>query len=68
MGWLGFGKSEKSSGSTGKVSSVSLNVHTEKSGKVSDVLVSKGGNPHMNHEHYYDKGRTGWGKSTKGKG
>lgn len=69
MGWFGFGKAERSSGSTGKVEKVDLNVKTNKSGKATDVLVGKSGrNPHSNHTHYYSKGRTGWGSSKKGKG
>lgn len=69
MGWFGFGKGQMSSGSTGKVSDVSVNVKTNSAGKATDVLVGKsGGNSHSNHTHYYDKGKTGWGSSKKGKG
>ena len=68
MGWFGFGSGEKSDGDTGKVSDVKVDVKTDSSGKVSDVMVSRGGNPHKNHEHYYEKSNGSWGKSTKGKG
>jgi hypothetical protein len=58
----------RSDGGTGKVSDVKVNVKTDSKGRVSDVLVSKGGNAHKNHDHYYDKGKSGWGKSKKGNG
>ena len=69
MGWFGFGDAEKSSGDTGKVSDVKVSVKVDKGGDVRHVLVNESrGNPHQNHGHYYDKGKSGWGKSTKGRG
>ena len=69
MGWFSFEPAEESSGDTGEVSDVKVSVKTDNSGKVSDVLVNRsGGNPHNNHDHYYEKSG-GWFESkTKGKG
>lgn len=55
MGWFGFGKADHFSGSSGKRSTVNLNVKTDKSGRATHVLVSKQGNPHKSHTHYYKK-------------
>lgn len=69
MGWLGFGGGEKSSGDSGKVSNVEVNVKTDRSGRVKDVLVSESGrNAHKNHTHYYKKSSGSWSSSKKGKG
>lgn len=67
MGWLKFDSGEKSDGSTGKVSNVKVNVKTNKSGRVTDVLVSSSGNKHKNHDHYFEKSSGWWGKSSKNK-
>lgn len=67
MPWTGFGKAERMSGTSGKVSTVKMNVKTNSKGRPTDILVSKSSNPHRNHEHYsLGRGRD-W-KSTKGKG
>lgn len=69
MGWFGFGSGEKSDGETGKVSDVKVNVKTDSSGKAAEVMVNKShGNPHLNHDHYYEKSSGLWGVRTKGKG
>lgn len=65
MGWNGFGSAEKSSGETGKVSDVQVNVKTDNSGKVTEILVSSSSNPHKSHDHYYEKSSGNWGKSSK---
>lgn len=61
MGWLGWGKAEESKGDSEKVSDVKVNVKSNDSGKVTDILVSHGGNPHENHTHFFktDKGQSG---------
>ena len=69
MGWFGFGSGEESSGDTGEVSDVKVNVKTDKSGEVTHVMVNRsGGNPHKHHEHYYKHSSGTWGSKTKGKG
>lgn len=69
MGWLDFFSADESSGDTGKVSDVKVNIKTDKGGNVSDILVNRsGGNSHKNHSHYAKVNKGKSYSSKKGKG